>query len=245
MEPRTIRIFDTTLRDGEQSPGASLTIPQKIEIARQLEVLGVDIIEAGFPVSSTGDFEAVKEVSAVVKNATVAGLARSLEKDITIAGQAVSGAAHPRIHVFCATSEIHLKHKLKRAQAEIVKLSVDGVRLAKSIVDDVEFSPEDASRTQPEFLREVVQAVIEAGATTVNIPDTVGYATPNEIYDRFKMLRNRVPNIDKAVLSTHCHDDLGLAVLTHWRQSKLGRDRSNAQSMALGNEREMRPWKRS
>ena len=212
MKPRPIRIFDTTLRDGEQSPGASLTIPQKIEIARQLEVLGVDVIEAGFPISSTGDFQAVKEVSAVLTKATVAGLARSLEKDVTAAGQAVAQAAHPRIHVFCATSEIHLKHKLKRAHQEIVKLSVDAVRLAKSIVDDVEFSPEDASRTEPEFLREVVQAVIEAGATTVNIPDTVGYATPEHFYEIIADLVANVSNISQAVISVHCHNDLGLAV---------------------------------
>ncbi len=212
MEPRTIKIFDTTLRDGEQSPGASLTIPQKVEIAHQLEALGVDIIEAGFPVSSAGDFQAVKEIAAVVKKATVAGLARSLEKDVTAAGQAVADAAHPRIHVFCATSEIHLKYKLKRAHQEIIKLSVDAVRLAKSMVDDVEFSPEDASRTQPEFLREVVQAIIEAGATTVNIPDTVGYATPEHFYEIIADLVANVPNISQAVISVHCHNDLGLAV---------------------------------
>ena len=212
MEPRTIKIFDTTLRDGEQSPGASLTIPQKIEIARQLEALGVDVIEAGFPISSDGDFQAVKEVAAAVTNATVAGLARSLEKDITVAGQAVSAAAHPRIHVFCATSEIHLKYKFKRAHQEILKLAVDAVRLARSIVDDVEFSPEDASRTKPEFLREVVQAVIAAGASTVNIPDTVGYATPEHFHRIIADLIANVPNISDAVISVHCHNDLGLAV---------------------------------
>ena len=212
MKPRTIKIFDTTLRDGEQSPGASLTIPQKIEIAHQLEALGVDIIEAGFPISSDGDFQAVKQVSAAVKNATVAGLARSLEKDITAAGAAVADAAHPRIHVFCATSEIHLKHKFKRAQDEILKLSVDAVRFAKSIVDDIEFSPEDASRTDPAFLRQFVQAIIEAGATTVNIPDTVGYATPEHFHQIISDLMANVPNINDAVISVHCHNDLGLAV---------------------------------
>ena len=212
MEPRTIKIFDTTLRDGEQSPGASLTIPQKVEIARQLEALGVDIIEAGFPISSTGDFQSVREVASVVKNAAVAGLARSLEKDVTAAGQALEKAVHPRIHVFCATSKIHLEHKLKRAKEEIIKISTDAVSLAKSIVDDVEFSPEDASRTSPEFLREVVQAVIEAGATTVNIPDTVGYATPEHFYKIIADLLANVPNISEAVISVHCHNDLGLAV---------------------------------
>ena len=212
MEPRTIRIFDTTLRDGEQSPGASLTIPQKVEIARQLEVLGVDVIEAGFPVSSDGDFQSVSQVASVIKKATVAGLARSLEKDVTVAGHAVQKAAHPRIHVFCATSKIHMEHKLKRAQEEILKISTDAVQLARSIVDDVEFSPEDSSRTQPEFLREVVQAVIEAGATTVNIPDTVGYATPEHFYEIIADLVANVPNISQAVISVHCHNDLGLAV---------------------------------
>ena len=212
MKPRITKIFDTTLRDGEQSPGASLTIPQKVEIAHQLEALGVDVIEAGFPISSDGDFSAVKEVAAVVKNATVCALARSMEKDIVAAGRATENAVHPRIHVFCATSEIHLKHKLKRAHEEIVKLSVDAIRLAKSIVDDVEFSPEDASRTKPEFLRQVVQAVIEAGATTVNIPDTVGYASPEHFYEIIADLVANVPNISQAVISVHCHNDLGLAV---------------------------------
>ena len=212
MESRMIKIFDTTLRDGEQSPGASLTISQKVEIAHQLEALGVDIIEAGFPISSDGDFNAVKEVAAIAKTATVCGLARSMEKDIIAAGQALEKAARPRIHVFCATSEIHLKHKLKRAHEEIIKLSVDAIRLAKSIVDDVEFSPEDASRTKPEFLRQVVQAVIEAGATTVNIPDTVGYATPEHFYEIIADLAANVPNISQAVISVHCHNDLGLAV---------------------------------
>ena len=212
MKPRIIKVFDTTLRDGEQSPGASLTIGQKVEIAHQLEALGVDIIEAGFPISSDGDFTAVKEVAAVVKNATVCALARSMEKDIIAAGKATENAVHPRIHIFCATSEIHLKYKLKRAHQEIVKLSVDAIRLAKSIVDDVEFSPEDASRTKPEFLRQVVQAVIEAGATTVNIPDTVGYATPEHFYEIIADLVANVPNISQAVISVHCHNALGLAV---------------------------------
>jgi 2-isopropylmalate synthase len=207
-----VRIFDTTLRDGEQSPGASLNRSEKLEIARQLELLNVDIIEAGFPITSHDDFDAVRAIADEIQHCTVAGLARCVEKDITRAAEAVKNAKSPRIHVFCATSEIHRKHKLKRAEEEIVKLSVDGVTLAKTFCDDVEFSPEDASRTEPEFLAQVVEAVIDAGATTVNIPDTVGYATPNEFADLIRYLRSHVPNIDKTVISVHCHDDLGLAV---------------------------------
>ena len=207
-----VRIFDTTLRDGEQSPGASLNRSEKLEIARQLERLNVDIIEAGFPITSPDDFEAVKSIAGEIEQCTIAGLARCVDKDIQRAAEAVKGARHPRIHVFCATSEIHRKYKLKRAQEEIVKLSADGVRLAKSFVADVEFSPEDASRTEPEFLAEVVEATIAAGATTVNIPDTVGYATPNQFGDLIRYLREHVKNINDAIISVHCHDDLGLAV---------------------------------
>ncbi len=207
-----IRIFDTTLRDGEQSPGASLNTAEKVEIARQLELLGVDIIEAGFPITSPDDFEAVRTIAGIVRNSTVAGLARCVEKDILRAGEAVKGAARPRIHVFCATSAIHREYKLKRAEEEIIKLSVEGVKLAKTFVDDVEFSPEDASRTELPFLTDVVTAAIEAGATTVNIPDTVGYSTPDHFTSIIRHLRANVPNIDKAVISVHCHNDLGLAV---------------------------------
>lgn len=207
-----IRIFDTTLRDGEQSPGASLNMNEKLEIARQLELLNVDIIEAGFPISSPDDFEAVKAVAGIIKNCTVAGLARCTEKDIIRAAEAVKDAVKPRIHVFCATSAIHRKYKLKRAEEEIIKLSVEGVKLAKSLCEDIEFSPEDASRTELPFLTDVVQAVIEAGATTVNIPDTVGYSTPVHFTAIIKHLREHVKNIDKAVISVHCHNDLGLAV---------------------------------
>lgn len=207
-----IRIFDTTLRDGEQSPGASLNTHEKLEIARQLELLNVDIIEAGFPITSPDDFEAVQTIAGTVKNCTVAGLARCTEKDIARAGEAVKGAVSPRIHVFCATSAIHRQYKLKRAEEEIRKLSVDGVKLARSFVDDVEFSPEDASRTELPFLAEVVEAVIDAGATTVNIPDTVGYSTPEHFTRIIQHLRANVKNIDKAIISVHCHNDLGLAV---------------------------------
>jgi 2-isopropylmalate synthase len=207
-----IRIFDTTLRDGEQSPGASLNMSEKLEIARQLELLNVDIIEAGFPISSPDDFEAVRSIAGIIKNCSVAGLARCTEKDIVRAAEAVKDAVKPRIHVFCATSAIHRQYKLKRAMEEIIKLSVEGVKLAKSFCQDVEFSPEDASRTELPFLTEVVQAVIEAGATTVNIPDTVGYSTPVHFTNIIRHLRENVKNINEAVISVHCHNDLGLAV---------------------------------
>jgi len=211
-EQDVVKIFDTTLRDGEQSPGASLNTAEKLEIAKALELLNVDIIEAGFPIASPGDFEAVQGVSEVVKNCTVAGLARSTEKDIFRAAEALKKAAKPRIHVFCATSDIHMKYKLKRAKEEILKMSCEAVKLARSQVSDVEFSPEDASRTEPGFLAEVVSAVIESGATTVNIPDTVGYAVPDHFYAIIAMLYEKVPNIKNATISVHCHNDLGLAV---------------------------------
>ena len=211
-QARNILIFDTTLRDGEQSPGCSMNLSEKLEVAHMLESLRVDIIEAGFPVASQGDFEAVSAIAEQIRTPVIAALARSLKKDIDLAGKAVARAARPRIHVFCATSEVHRKHKLKRAKNEIVRMSVDGVRQAKSYTDDVEFSPEDASRTEPQFLAEVVAAVIEAGATTVNIPDTVGYAVPEKFAELIGYLREHVPNIDQAVISVHCHNDLGLAV---------------------------------
>ena len=207
-----IIIFDTTLRDGEQSPGASLNINEKLEIARQLAILGVDVIEAGFPISSPGDFEAVKSVSKAVKGPVICGLARAIEKDIDAAYDALKGANRPRIHVFLATSKIHMKYKLKKAEDEILKLAVASVKYAKSKCGDVEFSPEDASRTEPVFLRKVVEAVIEAGAATVNIPDTVGYSTPFEFAAIIKDLKENVPNIERCVISVHCHNDLGLGV---------------------------------
>jgi len=211
-DKRKILIFDTTLRDGEQSPGCSMNIAEKLEVARALAVLGVDIIEAGFPIASPGDFEAVKTIAGEIQGPAICGLARSLEKDIVQAAKAVKPAKRPRVHVFCATSEIHRVHKFKRAKEEILKMSVESVKLARSLVDDVEFSPEDASRTEPEYLAEVVAAVIDAGAGTVNIPDTVGYAMPAEFGDLIRYLRAHVPNIGKAVISVHCHNDLGMAV---------------------------------
>jgi len=209
---RRIKVFDTTLRDGEQSPGASLNMTEKIEIARALEALGVDIIEGGFPITSPGDFEAVALISKEVKKCVVAGLARCVEKDVASAGAALKHAARPRIHVFLATSAIHRKYKLRKAKSEIVRLAIEGVKFAKKFVSDVEFSPEDASRTEPEFLKEVVEAVIDAGASTVNIPDTVGYAIPEEFGELIRYLSEEVSNIDQAVISVHCHNDLGLAV---------------------------------
>jgi len=211
---RRIIIFDTTLRDGEQSPGASLNLPEKLEIARALALLGADVIEAGFPITSQGDFEAVRAIAEGVEGPVVCGLARTVEADIDRAWEAVKAAKKPRIHVFCATSEIHRKYKLQKAKEEILRLAVAGVERARGYLQDVEFSPEDATRTEPDFLAEVVSAVIEAGAATVNIPDTVGYTIPSQFGPLIRMLKDkdRVPNIDNAVLSVHCHNDLGLAV---------------------------------
>lgn len=209
---RQIRIFDTTLRDGEQSPGASMNLAEKLEVAQALVDLGVDIIEAGFPIASPGDFEAVQKIATTVRGAVICGLARCNEKDIDRAWEALKQAPQARIHVFLATSAIHREFKLRMTTDEIVERAVAGVRRAAGYCDDIEFSPEDACRTEHDFLCRVVEAAIDAGATTINIPDTVGYTTPTEIFERIQMLLNRVPNIDRAVISTHCHDDLGLAV---------------------------------
>ena len=207
-----IKIFDTTLRDGEQAPGCSLEKDEKLEIARQLAVFGVDIIEAGFPISSRGDFESVKLVASKVKGPAICGLARCMEKDIKAAAGAVRPAAHGRVHVFLATSKIHMKYKLQKAEGEILRLAVWGVKLAKNLIDDVEFSPEDASRSEKEFLYRVIESVIAAGAATINIPDTVGYAIPEEFGRLIRDIKNNVPNINKATISVHCHNDLGLGV---------------------------------
>jgi 2-isopropylmalate synthase len=210
--PRSVRIFDTTLRDGEQSPGASMNHTEKLEIAHALAALGVDIIEAGFPIASPGDFESVREIAAAVKGATICGLARCNDTDIDRAWEALRLAGQPRIHVFLATSSIHREFKLRMTEEEVLARAVAGVTRARGLCPDIEFSPEDAARTEIDFLCRVVEAVIAAGATTVNIPDTVGYATPAQMHHVIKSLRDRVPNIDKAVISVHCHDDLGLAV---------------------------------
>jgi 2-isopropylmalate synthase len=209
---KRVIVFDTTLRDGEQSPGASMNREEKLQVARALARLRVDVIEAGFPIASPGDFEAVQAIAGEIDGPIICGLARSLEKDIKAAGEAVRPAKRSRIHVFLATSAIHREFKLKKAKDEIIKQAVNGVKMALTYCPDVEFSPEDASRTEPDFLCDVVQAVIEAGATTVNIPDTVGYAVPEQYGGLIHILKTKVPNIDKAVISVHCHDDLGLAV---------------------------------
>ncbi len=212
MSDRII-LFDTTLRDGEQCPGASMNLREKLEVARQLARLGVDVIEAGFPCISDGDFESVHRIATEVRGPIIAGLARCVPGDIDAAARAVAPAGdRARIHVFLATSAIHREHKLKKAEDEIVRLAVEGVKRAKGYVQDVEFSPEDASRTEPEFLARVTQAVIAAGATTVNIPDTVGYAVPEEFGVLIRHLIEHVPNIGETTLSVHCHNDLGLAV---------------------------------
>jgi 2-isopropylmalate synthase len=211
-DSRRIVIFDTTLRDGEQSPGASMNLVEKMEVAHALVELGVDVIEAGFPIASPGDFEAVREIARAVRGAVICGLARCRDADIDRAWEAVRHAERPRIHVFLATSAIHREHKLKMDKEDIIRHAVAGVRRAVGYCPNVEFSPEDASRTEADFLCEVVEAAIAAGATTVNIPDTVGYATPFQMSNVIRTLRNRVPNIDKAVISVHCHNDLGMAV---------------------------------
>ena len=205
-------IFDTTLRDGEQSPGCTMTRPEKLRVAHALAELGVDVIEAGFPIASDGDFESVREIAREVEGPVICGLARCLKADITRAADAVRDAARSRIHVFLATSPIHREFKLNAARDEIVRRAAEGVSLAREFCEDVEFSPEDASRTEWEFLAEVVERAIDAGATTINIPDTVGYAMPGEYGDLFRYLRSNVRGIEGVVLSAHCHDDLGLAV---------------------------------
>jgi 2-isopropylmalate synthase len=220
--PNYVRIFDTTLRDGEQSPGATLTSGEKLEVARALARLGVDVIEAGFPSASPDDFEAVREIAKSVGIDAIAGrpqseppiicgLARATQKDVETAFDAIRVAKHPRIHTFLATSPIHREHKLRMTKEQVVERAREMVTLAKSLCDDVEFSPEDAGRTEPEFLYEVIKTVIDAGATTVNIPDTVGYTTPDEFGALIAGIMKNVPGIDKVVVSVHCHDDLGLA----------------------------------
>jgi 2-isopropylmalate synthase len=205
-------IFDTTLRDGEQSPGASMTKEEKVRIARALEKMRVDIIEAGFPIASQGDFEAVKAVADTIKESTVCGLARALEKDIDRAGEALKGANSGRIHTFIATSPIHMERKLRMSPDQVVEQAVFAVKRARQFTDNVEFSAEDAGRSELDFLCRIFEAVIEAGATTLNVPDTVGYAMPNQFGETMRQLIERIPNADKAIFSVHCHNDLGLAV---------------------------------
>ena len=217
-----IYIFDTTLRDGEQAPGASLNIKEKIEVAKQLERLNVDVIEAGFPIASPGDFEAVSSIAKKIKKPTICALARSLKKDIDAAADALKGAKKRRIHVFLATSKIHMKYKLKKAEDEILKQAVKAVKYAKSFSDDVEFSPEDASRTERDFLFKIIAEVINAGAGVINIPDTVGYAVPEEFSDLITQIKSNVSNIGNAIISVHCHDDLGLSCANSLSAVKAG-----------------------
>ena len=211
MSNTQIQIFDTTLRDGEQVPGCKLNTPQKIIIAKQLDLLGVDVIEAGFPVSSQGDFKSVEEISKIVKNATVCGLTRSVENDIKVAAEALKYAKRPRIHTGIGTSDSHIIHKFKSNKDAIIERAVRAVSYAKSFVEDVEFYAEDAGRTDNEYLARVCEAVIKAGATVLNIPDTTGYCLPHEYGAKIKYLKENVKGIDKAIISCHCHNDLGLA----------------------------------
>ena len=217
-----VKIFDTTLRDGEQAPGCSMTLGEKLKISRALTDLNVDIIEAGFPAASPGDFNSVKEIAGQNLGPIICGLARCNEDDINKAFNAVKGSVNHRIHVFVATSSIHREYKLKMAKEEIIKNAVSSISLAKSLCDDIEFSPEDASRTELSYLAEVVSAAIEAGATTVNIPDTVGYTVPDEFDRVFRYLNENVKNIEKITLSVHCHDDLGMAVANSLAAVKAG-----------------------
>ena len=217
-----IIIFDTTLRDGEQAPGASLNQREKLKIAEVLTHLGVDIIEAGFPISSKGDFQAVREVAKYIKGPVICGLARAIKKDIDTAYQAIKPAGKPRIHVFLATSKIHMEYKLNKAKDEILRLAIEGVKYAKRYCSDIQFSPEDASRSERKFLFKVIEAVIEAGATTINIPDTVGYAEPEEFGDLISAIKENVPNINRAIIAVHCHNDLGLAVANSLEAIKNG-----------------------
>jgi len=207
-----IKIFDTTLRDGEQSPGAAMTHEEKLRIAELLDEMGVDIIEAGFPISSPGDFKAVSEIAGIAKRASVCGLARAGFKDIDRAGEALKGAVKPRIHTFISTSPVHMKHKLNMGENAVLEAVGASVTRARNWTSDVQWSAEDATRTVPDFLCRCVEVAIHSGATTINIPDTVGYSTPQEYFEIVTMLRNRVPNADKVTFSTHCHNDLGLAV---------------------------------
>ncbi|MGF1540013.1 MAG: 2-isopropylmalate synthase [Pleurocapsa sp.] len=220
-----IIIFDTTLRDGEQSPGATLNVEEKLEIARSLARLGVDVIEAGFPYASKGDFEAVRQIAATVgteNGPTICGLARATQQDIKAAADALEPAVNKRIHTFLATSDIHLKHKLRKTRQEVLVIVPEMVAYARSLVSDVEFSPEDAGRSDPEFLYQVLEAAIAAGATTINIPDTVGYTTPSEFGALIKGIKENVPNIDRAIISVHGHNDLGLAVANFLEAIKNG-----------------------
>ncbi|HXI20210.1 MAG TPA: 2-isopropylmalate synthase, partial [Gemmatimonadales bacterium] len=209
---RDVMIFDTTLRDGEQAPGNTMTPEEKLRLARQLDALGVDVIEAGFPAASDGDFRSVREIAQEVRRPVIAALARCHDRDIDLAGEAIHEAERGRVHVFLSTSDLHLEHKLRLTRDEALELARRAVRRARQFTDDIEFSAEDASRTDPDYLCRVVEAAIVEGATTINLPDTVGYALPEEYAAMFRYTRERVPDADRVTWSAHCHDDLGLAV---------------------------------
>jgi len=221
-DPHHVVVFDTTLRDGEQSPGASMNLDEKLRIAQVLEEMGVDVIEAGFPVASEGDFKAVREISKIVTESVVCGLARATHVDIDRAAEAIKPAKRGRIHTFISTSPLHMKHKLQMEPEQVYEAVIDSVTYARRFTDDVEWSCEDGSRTEHDFMCRCVEAAIKAGATTINIPDTVGYALPDEFADIIRMLFDRVPNIDKAIVSVHCHNDLGLAVANSLAAVKAG-----------------------
>lgn len=231
---RQIKIFDTTLRDGEQAPGCSMNLSEKIEVAKQLETLGVDVIEAGFAISSPGDFKSVEKIAAEIKTCTVASLARATQKDITAAYEAVKHAAHPRIHVFIATSPIHMEYKLKKTPQEVLQQTAEAVAFAKGLCQDVEFSAEDATRSDPAFLAKVLQTAIDAGATVVNVPDTVGYAIPDEMFRLITELKQTVPNLHRAQLSVHCHNDLGMAVANSLAAVRAGADQVECSVNGIG-----------
>ncbi|MGI6084502.1 MAG: 2-isopropylmalate synthase [Acetivibrionales bacterium] len=220
--PKRIYIFDTTLRDGEQSPGCSMNLQEKIEVAKQLERMKVDVIEAGFAISSPGDFQSVKAIAETIKDCTVASLSRTLPQDIDKSWEAIKNAASPRIHVFLATSPIHMKYKLRMSPDEVLERSRSMVAYAKKYCSDIEFSAEDATRSEPEFLYRIFEAVIDAGATVINVPDTVGYTTPEEFFELIKNIRENVPNIDKAQIAVHCHNDLGMGVANTLAAARAG-----------------------
>jgi 2-isopropylmalate synthase len=219
MSKDRVKIFDTTLRDGEQSPGCSMNLSEKVRMATRLQALGVDIIEAGFPIASEGDFGAVKAVAATCRHLTVAALCRTSEQDVARAAEALAGAAHPRIHTFVATSDIHLEHKLKKTRHEVLVMTRAAVEQARRYAEEVEFSAEDATRSDPEYLFEVLDTAVQAGATVLNVPDTVGYTTPSEFGNLIEQVKQRVVRDRDVIISVHCHNDLGLAVANRSKRS--------------------------
>ena len=245
MASDRLYIFDTTLRDGEQSPGFSMNTDEKIRLAHQIEALGVDIIEAGFPIASDDDAHAVKLVATEIKTPVIAALARCNPADIECAGESLKPAARSRIHTFIATSDLHLERKLRISREDCLEAVVTAVKQARQYTDDIEFSAEDATRSDMDFLCKVVEAAISVGATTINLPDTVGYCTPEEIQEFFTEVRQRVANIDDIILSTHCHDDLGLLLRIRSQRCKQVYARSSAQLMVSASVRGMRHLRKS